>query len=162
MPAAIGRVSEKTRVPVNAIVVQTVLATLVTFVAFGPWFGSNNTNKIFWMLQAAVTVIWCISMVLLFADIFLVKRAFPEKFEEVRVAPTPVLFASSLVGIGASILGAVVTFKTPWVTQWTTHSWRVWLAIIVGLSALVAIVIYSISEYTHKRHVASTAPTPAG
>src|SRR5207244_589029 len=100
------------------------------------------------MLQAAVTVIWCISMVLLFADIFLVKRAFPEKFEEVRVAPTPVLFASGIIGMGASIIGAVVTFKTPWVTQWTTHSWRVWLAIIVVISALIAIAIYAISEFT--------------
>src|SRR5438046_7775623 len=107
MPAALGRVDEGTRVPVNAIIVQTVLASGVTVVAFGPWFGSNNTNKIFWMLQAAVTVIWCISMVLLFADIYLVKRAFPEKFEEVRVASDAVLFGSGLIGIGASILGVV-------------------------------------------------------
>src|ERR671937_1683046 len=162
MPTAFGRVDERTKVPVNAIIVQTVLATGITIVAFGPWFGSDNTNKIFWMLQAAVTVIWCISMVLLFADIFLVKRAFPEKFEQVRVAPTPVLFACGIIGIGASVLGAVVTFKTPWVTQWTTHSWRVWLAILVGASALVAIAIYSISEYTHRREVPTPTPTPAG
>src|SRR5205085_11244106 len=61
MPAALGKVNEKTRVPVNAIILQTVLASGITVVAFGPWFGSNNTNKIFWMFQAAVTVIWCIS-----------------------------------------------------------------------------------------------------
>jgi glutamate:GABA antiporter len=162
MPTAFGRVDPKTKVPVNAIIVQTVLATGVTVVAFGPWFGSDNTNKIFWMLQAAVTVIWCISMVLLFADIYLVKRAFPQKFEEVRVASDPVLFGSGLIGIGASILGIIVTFKTPWVTQWTTHSWRVWLAIIVIVSALVAIAIYAISEYTHRREVPTPTPTPAG
>ena len=162
MPAALGRVDERTRVPVTAIIVQTVLATGVTVVAFGPWFGSNNTNKIFWMLQAAVTVIWCISMVLLFADIFLVKRAFPEKFEEVRVASNPVLFGSGIIGIGASVLGIIVTFKTPWVTQWTTHSWRVWLAIIVIVSALLAIAIYAISEFTHRREVPTPTPTPAG
>src|ERR1041384_778450 len=115
MPTALGRVDDRTKVPVNAILVQTVLATGVTVVAFGPWFGSDNTNKIFWMLQAAVTVIWCISMVLLFADIYLVKRAFPQKFEEVRVAPDWALFGSGLIGIGASILGIIVTFKTPWV-----------------------------------------------
>ena len=162
MPTAFGRVNERTRVPVNAIIVQTVLATGVTVVAFGPWFGSGNTNKIFWMLQAAVTVIWCISMVLLFADIYLVKRAFPQKFEEVRVASDAVLFGSGIIGIGASILGIIVTFKTPWVTQWTTHSWRVWLAIIVVVSALVAIAIYAISEYTHRREVPTPTPTPAG
>jgi amino acid transporter len=161
MPTALGRVNNKTKVPVAAIIVQTVLASGITIVAFGPWFGSDNTNKIFWMLQAAVTVIWCVSMVLLFADIFLVKRAFPQKFEEVRVAPTPVLYASALVGIAASVLGAFVTFKTPWVTQWTTESWRVWLAIIVGVSAAVAIMIYAISEFTHRRELPTPTPTPA-
>src|ERR671938_320960 len=161
MPTALGRVDDKTKVPVNAIIVQTVLATGVTVVAFGPWFGSDNTNKIFWMLQAAVTVIWCISMVLLFADIYLVKRAFPQKFEEVRVAPDAVLFGSGIVGIAASILGVIVTFKTPWVTQWKTHSWRVWLAIIVAVSALVAIAIYLISEFTHRRELAEPTATPA-
>jgi glutamate:GABA antiporter len=161
MPAALGRVDPETKVPRNAIVVQTVLASGFTVLAFGPWFGSNNSNKIFWLFQAAVTVIWCISMVLLFADIFLVKRAFPAKFEEVRVAPTPLLFASGIVGIGASILGAVVTFKDPWVTLWTRHDWRLWLAILVGLSAALAIAIYSISEYTHRREMPEPTPTPA-
>src|SRR5919198_1457419 len=120
MPRQLGTVNEKKKVPVYAILAQTVLASLITIVAFGPWFGSDNTNKIFWMLQAAVTVIWCISMVLLFADIFLVKRAFPQKFEEVRVAPDWVLFGT----------------------------------------ALVAIAIYAISEYTHRREVPTPTPTP--
>src|ERR671931_649752 len=162
MPRQLGTVNEKKKVPVYAILAQTVLASLITIVAFGPWFGSDNTNKIFWMLQAAVTVIWCISMVLLFADIFLVKRAFPQKYEEVRVAPDWLLFGSGIVGIGASVVGMIVTFKTPWVTQWTTHSWRVWLAIIVAVSALVAIAIYAISEFTHRREVPTPTPTPAG
>ena len=162
MPRQLGTVNEKKKVPVYAILAQTVLASLITIVAFGPWFGSDNTNKIFWMLQAAVTVIWCISMVLLFADIFLVKRAFPQKYEEVRVAPDWLLFGSGIVGIGASVVGMIVTFKTPWVTQWTTHSWRVWLAIIVAVSALVAIAIYAISEFTHRREAPSPGITPAG
>jgi hypothetical protein len=100
-------------------------------------------------------------MVLLFTDIYLVRRAFPEKFEEVRVAPTPVLFGSGLIGIAASVIGVIVTFKTPWVTQWTTNSWRVWLAIIVAASAAVAIAIFAISEFTHRREAPTPTPTPA-
>ena len=73
-----------------------------------------------------------------------------------------VLFGSGIIGMGASILGIIVTFKTPWVTQWTTHSWRVWLAIIVVVSALIAIAIYAISEYTHRGEVPTPTPTPAG
>src|SRR2546430_10392629 len=62
-------------------------------------------TTLFRSFQAAVTVIWCVSMVLLFADIFLVRRAFPAKFEEVRVAHPYVLYASGVIGILASAFG---------------------------------------------------------
>jgi len=107
-------------------------------------------------------VIWCLSMVLLFADIFLVKRAFPQKFEEVRVSRTELLFLSGLVGIGASAIGAVVTFKTPWNPDlFSNASWRWWLAGVTAISVLAAVVIYAISEYTRKREVPSPTPSPA-
>ncbi|TML02728.1 MAG: gamma-aminobutyrate permease-like transporter, partial [Actinobacteria bacterium] len=77
--------------------------------------GGNN-QRAYWLFQAAVTVIWCVSMVLLFADIFLVKRAFPAKFEEVRVAHPYVLYACGIVGMLASAFGAYVTFRSQWTT----------------------------------------------
>src|SRR5436190_14611688 len=128
MPAQVGRVNER-KVPIYAILTQTVLSSIFVVAIFNPWVGGGNNQRAFWLFQAAVTVIWCISMVLLFADIFLVKRAFPQKFEEVRVAPTWLLYTSGIVGMAASILGAIVTFKDPWVTLWTRHDWRLWLAI---------------------------------
>jgi amino acid transporter len=161
MPSALGRVNEKNKVPVNAIVAQTVLSSLFVVAIFNPWVGSNNTQKSYWLFQAAVTVIWCISMVLLFADIFLVKRAFPQKFEEVRVSNPNLLYLSGLVGIGASIVGAVVTFKNPWTPLFTIGHWRLWLAVLVGVSALAAVVIYAVSEFTHRGEVPTPTATPA-
>src|SRR5437762_4762636 len=84
----------------------------------------------YWLFQAAVTVIWCLSMVFLFADIFLVKRAFPAKFEEVRVSHPYLLYASGIVGMLASAFGAYVTFRSPWTSLFTIHNWRVWLAVM--------------------------------
>jgi amino acid transporter len=164
MPTAMGRVNDRTKVPVNAIILQTVLASIFAVVTFGPWAQNGNfPSQVYLIFQAAVTVIWCLSMVLLFADIFLVKRAYPEKFEQVRVAATPVLFASGIIGIAASVVGAIVTFKTPWNTAiFTTGNWRLWLAIVAGVSALAAILIYAVSEYTHRREVPTPTPTPAG
>ena len=109
-----------------------------------------------------MTVIWCVSMVLLFADVFLVKRAFPQKFEEVRVAHPNVLYACGIIGAAASAFGAYVTFRSPWTPLFTIGHWRLWLAILVGVSLLAAIVIYSISEFTHRREVPTPTPTPAG
>jgi hypothetical protein len=83
---------------------------------------------------------WCVSMVLLFADIFLVKRAFPEKFEEVRVSSTRLLFLSGIVGVGG----------------------RLWLAIVALVSVAAAIVIYGICELTHRREAPTPTPTPVG
>jgi len=159
MPAALGRVNER-KVPAYAILAQTVLSSAFVVAIFNPWVGGNNTQKAYWLFQAAVTVIWCVSMVLLFVDIFLVKRAFPQKFDEVRAAHPYLLYASGIIGAAASIFGAYVTFRSPWTPLFTIGHWRLWLAILVGVSLLAAVVIYSISEYTHRRELHPT-PTPA-
>jgi glutamate:GABA antiporter len=162
MPSALGRVNER-KVPAAAVLTQTVLSSLFVVAIFNPWVSGNNNQKAYWLFQAAVTVIWCISMVLLFADIFLVKRAFPQRFEEVQVASTRWLYLSGVVGIGASILGALVTFKTPWNPDlFSNSSWRWWLGVMTVISALMAIVIYAVSEYTHRREAPTPTLTPTG
>src|SRR5437773_3940909 len=99
MPPKLGTVNEKTKVPVYAVITQTVLASLFVIAIFNPWVSGGNNQRAYWLFQAAVTVIWCVSMVLLFADIFLVKRAFPAKFEEGRTTHPYVLYASGVIGM---------------------------------------------------------------
>jgi amino acid transporter len=72
MPRALRQVTKRTKVPVNAIILQTVLSSLFVCAVFNPWVPSDNTQKTYYLFQAGVTVVWCLSMVLLFADIFLV------------------------------------------------------------------------------------------
>lgn len=162
MPSALGKVNKK-KVPVNAVLAQTVIASIFAIVTFGPWAqGRSFPSQVYLIFQAAVTVIWCLSMVLLFADIFLVKRAFPQKFEEVKVASTKVLFLCGFVGVAASAVGAIVTFKDPWNPDiFSVGTWRLWLAIVAGVSVLAAVLIYAISEFTHRRELPTPTPTPA-
>ena len=150
MPRQLGTVNDRTKVPVYAIITQTVLSSLFVVVVFNPGMSSDNTQKAYWLFQAGVTVIWCLSMILLFSDIFLVKRAFPAKFAEVRAAHPYLLYASGVIGALASAFGAFITFKSPWTPLFSTGSWRVWLGILCGVSALAAVVIYAISEIAHK------------
>jgi glutamate:GABA antiporter len=157
MPSALGRVNER-KVPAAAVLTQTVLSSIFVVAIFNPWVGGSNTQKAYWLFQAGVTVIWCISMVLLFFDIFLVKRAFPVLFDEVRSSHPAVLYACGVVGICASAFGAYVTFRSPWTPLFTVSDWRMWLGILVGVSALAAIAIYSISQFTHRRRL----PEPSG
>jgi amino acid transporter len=162
MPSALGRVARETKVPVNAIIAQTMLSSLFVAAIFNPWVASDNSQKAYWLFQAAVTVIWCVSMVLLFADVFLVKRAFPGKFEEVRVAHPYLLYASGIVGMLASAFGAYVTFRSPWTPLLSVGHWRIWLGVLTGVSVLAAVLIYGISEYTRRREFPTATPTPAG
>src|SRR5437764_11885975 len=161
MPHQLGRVNER-KVPVYAIVTQTVLSSIFVVAIFNPWVASNNNQKAYWLFQAAVTVIWCISMVLLFADIFLVKRAFPAKFEEVRTTHPYVLYASGVIGMLASAFGAYVVFRSPWTSLFTVGHWRIWLSVLCAVSILAALLIYAISEFVHRREAPSATMTPAG
>jgi glutamate:GABA antiporter len=162
MPRQLGEVNPRTKVPVYAIITQTVLSSLFVIAIFNPWVASNNNQKAYWLFQAAVTVIWCISMVLLFADIFLVKRAFPAKFEEVRTTNTYVLYASGVIGALASAFGAYVVFRSPWTSLFSTGHWRIWLAVLCGISVAAALLIYAISEYMHRRQAPTPTIAPAG
>src|SRR5438552_5999013 len=161
MPQKLGTVNERTKVPVYAIVTQTVLSSLFVVAVFNPWVSGDNNQRAYWLFQAAVTVIWCISMVLLFADIFLVKRAFPAKFEEVRAAHPYVLYASGVIGMLASAFGAYVTFRSPWTGLFSVTHWRIWLGALCGVSVLAAVAIYAISEYMHRREHPTPTLTPA-
>ena len=146
LPPLLGKVNEA-QVPVNAVLAQTVVASIFTVVTFGPWTQSGNfPAQVYLVFQAAVTVIWCVSTVLLFADVFLVRRAYPQRFEEMKVAPAPVLYACGAVGIAASVVGVIVTFKDPWSTDlFSVGSWRTWLAVISVLSLVAAAALYSLS-----------------
>jgi hypothetical protein len=158
---ATSAVRKRTKVPVYAILTQTLLSSLFVIAIFNPWVSGDNNQKAYWLFQAAVTVIWCISMVLLFADIFLVKRAFPEKFEEVRAAHPYLLYASGVIGMLASAFGAYVVFRSPWTGLFSVGHWRIWLGTLCGVSVLAAVLIYAISEYVHRREAPTPTPTPA-
>jgi amino acid transporter len=160
MPPKLGTVNS-TKVPVYAIVTQTVLSSLFVVAIFNPWVSGNNNQRAYWLFQAAVTVIWCISMVLLFADIFLVKRAFPAKFDEVRTTHPYVLYACGVLGMLASAFGAYVTFRSPWTGLFTVQHWRIWLGTLCGVSVAAAVVIYAISEFMHRREQPTPTMTPA-
>jgi amino acid transporter len=146
LPPLLGKVN-KSQVPVNAVLAQTTVASIFTIVTFGPWAQNGNfPAQVYLVFQATVTVVWCVSTVLLFADVFFVRRAFPQRFEETKVAPAAVLYACGVVGSAASIVGMIVTFKDPWNADlFSVGGWRTWLAIITAASLLVAAALYAVS-----------------
>src|SRR5205809_4924716 len=59
MPSRLGKVNGRTKVPVAAILLQTVLASIFAVITFGPWAQNLNfPRQVYLIFQAAVTVIW--------------------------------------------------------------------------------------------------------
>ena len=164
LPHKIGEVS-KNKVPANAILLQTILASIPVILL---WFvfgagGEFDVNTPYFALLASANVIWGTSMVILFADVFFVKRFFPEKYEAVRRVPDGFLKLCAVVGILASLTAIWATFAGPWYPPgFTTGAWRFWVGLITVLSAAIGLVVYAISEQTRRKHEAMPAPAPAG
>src|SRR5262249_21805649 len=74
----------------------------------------DSQTKIYVVLQAAVTVIWCISIVVLFVDILIILRRFQAQFQARRIAHPAVFWACSIIGGLASFVGIIATLSGSW------------------------------------------------
>jgi glutamate:GABA antiporter len=120
LPAVMSHVN-KARVPDVAVWVQTVIAGVFALVAYvlvpsvvGSSAASNSETRIYDVLQAAVTVIWCISIVVLFIDVLIILRRYRTQFEERRLAHPAVFWICSIVGGIAAFIGIVSTLSGSW------------------------------------------------
>jgi amino acid transporter len=169
LPAKIGQVN-RNKVPANAVLAQTIAATIpVVLIWFVFGAGANiDPNTPYFAMLASANVIWGTSMVLLFADVFFVKRYFPDRWDRARKISDGLLVLFGVVGIISSLVAIWTTFVAPWYPPgYTTGEWRFWLAVITILSAGLGIGIYAFSERTFRRGkteeelVRETAPTTA-
>jgi len=124
------------------------------------------------VLQAAVTVIWCISIVVLFVDILIILRRFQAQFQARRIAHPAVFWACSIIGGLASFVGIIATLSGSWtplisnsagsfsifgaVVSYGTWFW--WVAGITVASLAVAVLLYLVGHRGGDR----PAPVRAG
>jgi amino acid transporter len=173
LPAFIGRVN-RNKVPQNAVLVQAVITTIITAIAYFLFNGNANLSVgIYIALQAAVTVIWCLSMVFLFTDVLVIRSKYPEEFKREQLVPVGVFWAASIAGAIASAIGVIVTLTGGWIfTGQLQGSWNPavidngpWILIVggVGIASLaVAVVVYLLGLNTARRALAAASATGAG
>jgi glutamate:GABA antiporter len=161
LPTFMSKVNAN-RVPWVAVLVQSIISALFAALAFiiVPYTlqtGSSPTNLstvVYNILQAAVTVIWCISMVILFVDVIIIRYKYHEAFTRARLAPDWVFYLCSTLGLIASAVGVIVIFISPWIPNlMNTTQWDAWIASIAVLSLVVGIVIFFIGQATIKTNV---------
>jgi glutamate:GABA antiporter len=109
----------KAKVPDAAVWVQTVVAALFTLIAFvivpsAADKAADVQTKVYNVLQASVTVIWCLSIIVLFVDVLIILRRYRDRFTAHRLAHPAVFWAASIVGSLASLVGIVATLSGSW------------------------------------------------
>src|SRR5215475_7605389 len=160
LPHQLGRVN-RNKVPANAVLAQTVIASIAAAIIYFPIqsAGSNYATKVYLALLAAVTVVWCTSMVLLFGDVFFVRRSFPERFKEAQRTPWALLAVCGVVGVAADVAAVFLLFWAPWAPIFTKAGWGLAVGAIAVVSIGVGLAIYLISERGRGARLRGAAPT---
>jgi len=140
------------KVPWIAVLVQSAIAALLAVLIFilAPFVipaREDVSTIIYDILQAATTVIWCISMVILFIDVIAIRHKFQDAFARIHLAPDWIFTMCSIVGTIASGAAIAVVFTAPWTNSpgkilLTTTQWNTWVIGIVIISLIVAVVVF--------------------
>ncbi len=148
LPPVMGKVNAA-RVPWVAVLVQSIIVAVLAVAIYMiiPYIAGTNpanlANLMYYILFAAITVIWCISMIFLFIDIIVIRYKYHEAFTGARLAPDWVFYLCSVVGLLASGVGLYATVTAPWVPSLINAAgWDIWIAGIVVLSLIAAAAIY--------------------
>jgi amino acid transporter len=157
MPAFMSKVN-RNRVPWVAVLVQSVIAAFFTILAF--WIApytlqtglkpADLSTAVYDILQAAVTVIWCVSMVILFVDVIIIRRKYHNAFTRARLAPDWVFYLCAALGTIASAVGVLVIFTNPWTTVLSNGQWLLWIGSIAVLSLIVGVALFFVGQSTAK------------
>jgi glutamate:GABA antiporter len=180
LPKAMSHVNAN-KVPDVAVLVQTVVAVVFTLLAFVilPSTSSGGKpvevqTKIYDVLQAAVTVIWCVSMVVLFVDVLIILRRYAAQFEARRLANPAVFWVCSVIGALATLIGIVSTLSGSWTplisndagailvagAKISYGTWFWWVAGIAVASMVVGALLYMLGRRTESS-AAQRGPLPA-
>ena len=144
LPSTLARVN-RSAVPINAIVVQVVVALAMVFLTYfigpslSPERGIMFTTQVYDVVQAMITVVWCLSMVFLFLDLFVLLLRFRTAANGNAmplIAPAWLLYLCCVMGVLTSLLGAWTTLAFSWNDQLIPGPiWR----ITVGLLTLAVL-----------------------
>jgi amino acid transporter len=160
LPPAMGKVNAA-RVPWVAVLAQSIIIAVLAIAIYvvAPLVipgtkPSDLATVMYYILFAAITIIWCISMIFLFIDVIVIRYKYHEAFTGARLAPDWVFYLCSVVGLLASGVGLYATVTAPWVPSLIdVVRWDAWLAGITVLSLAVAAVIYFVGHATIREDV---------
>ena len=153
LPPVMSKVNAA-RVPWVAVLVQSIIVVVLAVLVYMilPYVVSgikpaDLATVSYYVLLAAITVIWCLSMLFLFIDIIVIRYRYHEIFTRLRLSPDWVFYLCSVLGLLASGVGLYATFSAPWVPNLIDFvRWNVWIVALVVVSLIAATVIYYVGH----------------
>jgi glutamate:GABA antiporter len=139
LPTSMGRLN-RSRVPGNAIIFQTVLTCILVLLFFVavPYIGffqgkpADLAADVYFVGVGAATVVWAFATSFLFVDMLWIIFKKPQALRAQRIAPTFVLLISSVVGLAAGLAAMVDTVLNSYYPPLIPNS--TWLSVVVGLT----------------------------
>jgi signal transduction histidine kinase len=146
LPARLARLNRHSA-PYWSTSTQTIIVMLITIFIYiiGPFLypedGTVFSARIYDIVQATTTIIWCLSMVILFFDLPLLlirfRRLLARSVSQL-IAPPWILHLCCLVGGTASLMGVWTTLASSWDTHLISDEhWR----ITIGATTIVFLII---------------------
>lgn len=146
LPASLARVN-RFAAPSRATTIQTIIALTIfvsTYLLGSLVFASHRarfSQEVYTVFQATTTVIWCLSMLILFLDLPLLLgrfRTFLASRPDQLIAPRWILYLCAAGGAMASLVGIWTTFTQSWEPDLiSTAHWGQ----SVGLSVLILLAL---------------------
>ena len=144
LPHGMAKVSEKTKSPWPAMLVQAIGASIVILV-----FSTLTQLVVIYNLYlAALVAIWCASLFYIYFGLLRVrsthKALYEKRGKEVWKIPGGTFGLWLCCGIGAifNALAIYYVFATPWVGGISNHSWDMWLGLISVFIIIAGVIVY--------------------
>lgn len=149
LPSIFGSVSEKSRAPVAALLLQALGAIVVVTV-----FSSQTQLAVaFNLYLAALVTVWCASLFYLYIGIVRARRLQGQSYSQMSTQPwlipggTVGLWFVALWGTLFNAIAIYYVFAFPWTGGITPFAWRAWL---LGIAAVVT--AFGLWLFARSRH----------
>jgi amino acid transporter len=153
LPAVLGQVSSRSRVPVAALLVQAVGAIVVILI-----FSTQPSLAVaFNIYIGALVTVWCAALFYLYYGIVKARRVFAAQYavslETIWRIPggIPGVWLVAIWGAVFNAIAIYYVFVNPMTTAIGPSAWRGWLAAIVGLVIAAGVGIFLVGEKSVSR-----------
>lgn len=145
LPKGVGKLSSY-RAPSNAILFQTIVAITITLIIFVvvPLFTNLQESsvvlsfQVYQIMQASATLVWAISTLFLFINLFRFMRRDREAFKKQQIFPTWLLVLANVLGSLGSMAAIVGTLLFSWLISYNVGNGQ-WGLIVGGGTVLLLV-----------------------